>query len=497
MFEIPRNVLCTFFAVFCLGIESVHLTHAQVNMRDVRFEVYPQVDSSLFITRDDTLFKVDFDKVKVIPFAEMPPRSIFGGHRYPTPSSTVVSDSMLWMWDRSVGATGVFRPDASFEFFPLPSSGSRFSHGSTTRPDTGEPLVFGGYGNFRAKDFFIYFDVRHREWRELPHQKGKDDPKPQTQPHILDIGNGRDVYLIQGYNSDDKSPSKYDKAASSIALAFDISEKVWKKTPMNREVACLVSTKAKNRKPDFRGGGLVYGGLLFPHSNPCHGSYQLFENISEPIIVFWRPDTAEWAYYSADITLPSNHYPIGFLFDDDEVTVFLLSEIMINESNLVTRKISIPDSISWSALPREKMSVSWLIIALSLFATIAAVASISWVVFFRVTIKISLKNCSLIIQRGFKSKEINISYNSLTLLVFMIQEKPPKWNNRDFLQGAFDGTQYDGDTMRTIINRAINSLNDLSQRELHVDFIERRSSEYDRRFSEYRINPYLSMKSLK
>jgi len=258
----------------------------------------------------------------MVPLAKKPPMSLFGENRHPSPRSAVISDSVLWMWDRSIGSVWSIRPDGSQEYYQRPSSGSRYSHGATTRPDTGEPLVFGGYGNFRAKDFFIYFDTSLGEWRELPHKKGKDDPEPQMHPHIIDVGNGRDVYLIQGNVSvsDTGAPIQHDKQASSLALVFDVSERVWRKTPMNHEVACLITTQARDRQFNFRSSGTVYGGILKPTSNVCRNYFATLNRSSESQIVFWRPETSEWASLAAGITLPTNHYPIGFIFDDNNVS---------------------------------------------------------------------------------------------------------------------------------------------------------------------------------
>lgn len=467
---------------------SPYLVHAQVNLSDLDIDLYHQVDGSLFLSHRDTLYQVDVDMEEIDPISVMPSASIFGPNRYPTPSSAVVSDSGLWMWDRSVGTAVFLRPDESQKLYPLQSTGSRFSHAATTRPDTGEPLVFGGYGNFRAKDFFLFFDTKTREWREISHQKGEFDPKPQKQSYILDIGNGRDVYLIQGFVSNEELPPLYDKIATPSALIFDFSKKVWSRTRMNEEVACLITTPVKNRQFNFRGEGLVYGGLLFPTSNQCSSSYQTLQRFLVPHITFWRPETSEWASYPVEITFPTNRYPIGFVFDDNEIGILLLRLDSGGNLSISIWKYPIPESILWSTLPKEGEKVRWIGILVALIF-MSVMGLIGQITFRRVFLVCSPRNKSLIVKRGLTIKEINISQGAATLLAFLLREGSDQWRNRSSLEQAFLDYRYEQDTLRTVINRAINDLNTLSRSELGVDMILRRSSENDKRMKELSINP--------
>jgi hypothetical protein len=485
---IRRRAMCLWVVVFCLGVVSPHLGLAQVNMRDLDFEVYHQVDGSLFLSHRDTLFQVDVEKGVAVPFAEMPKKSSFGPNNYPVAGSSVISDSVMWMWDRSVGSTVFVRPDGSQEYFASQYSGSRFSHAATTRPDTGEPLVFGGYGQFRAKDFFIYFDVELREWRELPHKKGKNDPKPQTQSNILDIGNGKDVYLIQGFISGEELPPVYDKLPSRIALVFDIVERVWKETPMNEEVACLITTLAKNRHFNFRGGGLAYGGYLYHRYNPCHAHYQIPTAISEPVFVFWRPGSGEWAHYSADFNIPTDHYPIGLIFDDDKLSVITVRRIGRDGFKIVTLERKIPDDLSWNALPRSVEEMQWLATAI-IISVLSSALCIIYFLLGRNKIMLSEKDSMITMRRGMVTKDVKIPQNSTILLIALLRLKPGEWAKRPSFEMAFSEFRYDPDTLRSISNRAMNNINELARKELNMDIVQRQSAEEDRRVNEYRIIP--------
>ncbi len=135
--------------VLCLVFLLPSTSHGQRRINDELY-LYPQNDDLVFLARGDSLYRVDMKQGEALPFAAMPDASFFLSNTKPGPHASIISDSRLWMWDNGIGSTFSYELSGAMAAYPQYPSRTRYAHASTTRPDTGEPLVFGGYGYYRA-----------------------------------------------------------------------------------------------------------------------------------------------------------------------------------------------------------------------------------------------------------------------------------------------------------------------------------------------------------
>ena len=462
-------------------------SQAQRSFADVDLNVYPQSGNLLFLSDPDSIYLVNLETRDRVSIASMPDASHFLKTSMPRASSAAVLDTTLWLWDASVGSTFSFGPSGLTGAFPQYPSRTRFKHAATTRPDTGEPLVFGGYGYYRAKDFFIYFDTALEQWRELPHQYGPYDPEPQVGASLLDIGNGRDVYMVQGHVSAEKSMPYYVERTQPLALLFDIEKREWRPTPMNEEVACLISTQAKNNRPDFRGLGKTFAGMLYPVSEAC--DYYFKGKPKRASLVFWQPDSGKWALQDVAAELPANYHLIGFSFDDRTATAYFFKVPGMDTREIETRSFPIADTLAWLSLPEvaaPPVRWYWWLVTLPALGTFGVGI---WFFRFRQCLYLMPEENMLFIQKGTLALQKRLLTNATAILSFLREHPRGKWLNREELEYPFTSMAYEPDALRTTVNRALSNVNDIGQQEMGLDLVERRPSLSDKRKQEYRLNP--------
>jgi len=455
---------------------------------------FGQRNDLLFFSHDDSLFRVDVESMQVLGVDRVPDESHFLVNTQPVPNSAIISDSTLWIWDASIGSVFAYNTEGLLKSYPQYPSRTRFGHAATTRPDTGEPLVFGGYGYWRAQDFFIYFDTTLHQWRELAYTPGPHDPSPQIRSSLLDVGNGRDVYLVQGSTSKQVSPMYYVQRPEALALRFDFDTMMWQPTLMNAEVACLISTHAKERLASFRGPEVTYVGIAHPASEACSPLFEDRDVILEFSLLFWRPETGEWAYQPLNSPLPSSRYFVGLQVGDNEAMAILMDISNTTGPRVETLSFPISDSLSWQPLPEiERPPMPWywpvggvLVLLLS--------AVFVWIVWFRRCVYLVEDQDVLLIRRGSLVMRMDIVPNAMLLLKHLSEQPSGRWMNRQELEIPFESMAYAEDALRTTINRAISSINDIGLNELDRELIERQSSSADKRKQEYRLNPSVRCK---
>jgi len=100
----------------------------------------------------------------------------------------------------------------------------------------------------------------------------------------------------------------------------------------------------------------------------------------------------------------------------------------------------------------------------------------------------------LLIRRGSLVMRVDIVPNAMLLLKHLSEQPSGRWMNRMELEMPFESMAYAEDALRTTINRAISSINDIGLNELGRGLIERQSSSADKRKQEYRLNPSVRCK---
>ena len=480
-------------AVLCLVFLLPSTSHGQLRINDDLY-LSPQRDDLVFLARGDSLYRVDMKQGEALPFAAMPDASFFLSNTKPGPHASIISDSTLWMWDNGIGSTFSYELSGAMAAYPQYPSRTRYSHASTTRPDTGEPLVFGGYGYYRAKDFFIYFDTELQQWRELAYELGPHDPKGQIGSSLLNVGNGRDIYLVQGLTSKEVSPRYYDQQTEPLALVFDFDRRAWRNTRMNLEVACLISTHAKRKQVRFRDAGITFAGVLRPVTPACVRLIQEREDLSDMSLIFWQPEAGLWAIQPADTPLPSSMYIAGFQFDDSTATNILLDVGRLNGPSIDVRSYPISDSLVWQPLPKlERASIPWHWVWVGVFAVGLSFLFV-WTVWFRRYVYLVADEDLLLIRRGSLLMRVSLVPNATLLLAYLMEQPSGAWLNRTHIETPFAAMAYAEDALRTTINRAISSINDIGISEIGEELIERRPSSSDKRKQEYRLNPGIRCK---
>jgi len=100
----------------------------------------------------------------------------------------------------------------------------------------------------------------------------------------------------------------------------------------------------------------------------------------------------------------------------------------------------------------------------------------------------------LLIRRGSLVMRVDIVPNAMLLLKHLSEQPSGRWMNRMELEMPFESMAYAEDALRTTINRAISSINDIGLNELGRGLIERQSSSADKRKQEYHLNPSVRCK---
>ena len=155
--------------------------------------ILPQTNDASFIGLEDSIYRLDLRSGELNRHAPFPDRSLFAPNTLPQHNSSVASGNELWLWDSSIGSVVHIDSLGQSTVFPREAGPtySRFNHISTLHPISRLPLVFGGYGFYRAKNFFIFFDPGLGEWHEAPATSGRYDPPPRHRGRLLDAEIGR------------------------------------------------------------------------------------------------------------------------------------------------------------------------------------------------------------------------------------------------------------------------------------------------------------------
>ncbi len=308
------------------------------------------------------------------------------------------------------------------------------------------------------------------------------------------MGNGRDIYLVQGLTSKEVSPRYYDQQTEPLALVFDFDRRAWRNTRMNLEVAWLISTHAKRKQFRFRDAGITFAGLLRPITPACIRLIQEREDLTDMSLIFWQPEAGLWAIQPADTPIPSSMYIAGFQFDDSTATNILLDVGRLNGPSIDVRSYPVSDSLVWQPLPKlERASIPWHWVWVGVFAVGLSFLFV-WTVWFRRCVYLVADEDLLLVRRGSLLMRVSLVPNATLLLTYLMEQPSGAWLNRTHIETPFAAMAYAEDALRTTINRAISSINDIGISEIGEELIERRPSSSDKRKQEYRLNPGIRCK---
>lgn len=457
--------------------------------------LFQQQGGAVFAAHGETIYRMDLDAEEFLPFASMPDRTLFRANTQPNVNSVAASDSLLWIWDSSIGSVvwydSLGRVTVS-EHWP---SQTRFNHVSALRPDTGEPLVFGGYGYYRASDFFIYFDLSHREWREVPWVRGPDDPPAQMNGRLVADPHRPEVYLFEGYTALENYRSLYNIAHPDVARAFHLPSGRWRQIPMNEDVACAMRGPSLWISDSLEKGVSTFISVYSRQwrAHWCDG--EGYSGLEAGSVILWQPSLSRYAALPELASFSGSTRLAAVRVKDNKLTLYQvgLSDDKEKPLRVVTRTQSLPAVKEWTPLPAPRDRAPLLQWLLGGMMLAGLVMWISWFVRFRVRLRLVPSHHEIRIRRGLIESRVTLPRNVIELLVHLCQYSPGTMIDREDLERPFSERAYNPDTLRTVTNRALVAINELGQQELGRDIVDRRPVADDKRRQEYIMTVRISV----
>jgi len=444
--------------------------------------IYDQAGAEVMFGHDGWLYKAEITQGDVQPFAAMPADTLFAPNTYPQYNSAVLTATHFWIWDSSVGTVVRYDRESRSTVFSKRPSLTRFSHNAVAHPTLGHPLVFGGYGYYRAKDFFLQFVPSLGEWRELPASRRVTDPPPLVQSTLLDYEDGKTVLLVEGHTSDNELMPLYNRRLVGKAWSFDVEAGAWSPIPFDPILGCLMRPATTAIDQDFRGEGRVLIGVLsLTSTGRCN------QDLDPPLesgrVFIWQPERRRYAILETRVTFNGNTLPAGLLVTDDSLAIAQVgfsgdAEVPIR---LVNQTIPLPETIVWRPL-RLKQDRFWFwAIGIPLVLVLAVLTLLVWRVRRHKLIRYRKGAGEIRLQAGFSESVEGLPPNALAVLVFMASAPRGTHFGREDLESAFEDRAYAPDTLRTITNRALATINEIGNRRFDCDIIERRQGLDDKR----------------
>jgi hypothetical protein len=181
---------------------------------------------------------------------------------------------VLWLWDRSVGATvrvGLAGSDTMAVATPRRSSLTQFDHAGGLHPMTGLPLAYGGFGYHRSVEFAVTYDDLAPTWVEIAY-RGPARPVARLKATMVDGWHPTRVAIVGGIAaSGDTTPIAFDRALSD-AWTYDFADSTWTEIDLPPAVRCALGSSAPDLG-DVAADPGTHGVLLYrPPSCSDHGA---------------------------------------------------------------------------------------------------------------------------------------------------------------------------------------------------------------------------------
>ena len=448
--------------------------------------VFNQVGNEVVLAYDGMLYKANVDKDQVLPYAPFPSDSLFAPNTKPTSNSGLLTEEYFWLWDSSIGSIVRYDREGVAHITAQNPTLTRFSHVATAHPQGGNPLVFGGYGFYRAKDFFIEFDTDLGEWREVPSVVGDDDPPPSMRGRLLALGDSSAVVYAGGVVSKTETMPLYNELDLERAWAFDTVKGSWSRLPIDDVLHCLLRESTMRLLKDFRGHESVFVGI-HPKTDVTVCTSAVHPEMETGAVFLWHPASNRYAILETRFEFNAGIRLTALTASDDSLTIH---QVGLDGSGNIPLMMkhqtkALDASIAWRTLElaEEPIVPPHILGALALLLGITATGA--WRLRTRKGIWYTAGDTEMRVRNGLTESIEVLPPNAREILTAMASKPPGTLIMREDLEKAFDGHAYSMDTLRTVMNRAISAINDVGEHRLGKEIIQRIPSPEDKRRQVY------------
>jgi hypothetical protein len=448
--------------------------------------VFNQVGNEVVLAYDGMLYKTNVDKDQILPYAPFPSDSLFAPNTKPASNSGLLTEEYFWLWDSSIGSIVRYDREGVAYITAQNPTLTRFSHVAAAHPQSGNPLVFGGYGFYRAKDFFIEFDADLGEWREVPSVVGEDDPPPSMRGRLLALSDSSTVVFVGGVVSKTVTMPLYNELNLERAWAFDTVNRRWARLPIDDVLHCLLRESTMRLLKDFRGYESVFVGI-HPKTDLTVCTSAVHPEMETGTVFLWHPASNRYAILETRFEFNTGIRLTALTASDDSLTIHQVGLDRSGDTPLVMKHQTraLDASITWRMLelPGEPIMPPHMLGLLVLLIGITATGA--WRLRTRKGIWYTAGDTEMRVRNGLTESIEVLPPNAREILTAMASKPPGTLIMREDLEKAFDGRAYSMDTLRTVMNRAISAVNDVGEHRLGKEIIQRIPSPEDKRRQVY------------
>jgi hypothetical protein len=387
---------------------------------------------------------------------------------------------VLWLWDRSVGATvlvGLTGSDTLVVATPRRSSLTQFDHAGGLHPMTGRPLAYGGFGYHRSVEFAVTYDDLAPTWVEIAY-RGPDRPVARLGATMVDGWHPTRVAIVGGIAaSDDTPPITYDRALSD-AWTYDFADSTWSEIDLPPAVRCALGSSA-SLLGDVAADPGTHGVLLYrPPSCSDNGA---------GAILRWIPDLGDVQHVGDLPRTAPDAAPLALYYPPDSASARMVLWTPEPGRPRSERRLL---SVDMPLPPPPAPGSGWPVAAAPVAVGILLLGTWGWVRRRRRNgdgeILVTLDGVDRItLRRNGDARERGMSENARHVLQSLADAgvRAGDTVSADQVTQILDPLYTDPDSLRVARNRAVDEINALFREEFGVVLLERvRRSDDARRF---------------
>lgn len=439
--------------------------------------VFHQARGAAFVGLQGTLYRMDLEALAADSFSTLPRADLFAPRTYPREYSASISNNELWLWDAGVGTTVKYDSLGNQSIFLTDPSFSRHNHQGLFSSVLNQPILFGGYGHFRAKDFFLTFDRSSKSWIELAADYIGEQPKPQQNTRLLEDAATGLVYLFGGHTSATTNMPLYNKQ-DFLAWSYDPANGHYRRLysmphPLLRAMS-LSSVSAINTPFSDKA---VWVSLSPDVSPTSPGNYDVF---------IWDAATGKYGSFSIPFVQPPKSRILAIRNKNDSLAIITIGVLpKPGEKPRISRQVyAYPERLDWISLksfePYYRLGFTVLTLLVVLAAGIHFLKrrekNSGPTIFFRA------ENLKLEFHVDGKSFVETLSpVNALILDAILRSAENDSAHVGTIIDTLSDKTGYDPDSLRSTLHRSVGQINELCRTYLQHDFISKKRDPRDGR----------------
>lgn len=288
------------------------------------------------------LYWIDLEKGETTLLGPYPSDSLFEYNTYPNQKSGAIGDGEFFLWDSSIGSVVRYGKDGTGTVYQSRATMSFFNHASAYNGAINAPVVFGGYGFWRASDFFLYFDTSQSSWQEMTQTDAPDRPRSRQNARLLYSSPDSVIYIIGGDTSDKYYNYSINTAIDDDAWAFH--------TPTGEYEPIFFPPELKRA---FSGPAVIE--WFSPKTNEQHfvsmSSKDQGSTGGDQVINFWKPKSDEYATIETQFKPLPNHRIAAISISGDSMHILQVPRFTgMNQPPAINQvAIKIPYPVSFSS----------------------------------------------------------------------------------------------------------------------------------------------------